>query len=101
MADIYDVVLRNDLRLLSTQELKAIARDSEEACIGLALGMKAVGQLTFHSLNSEDYTDQQARDHLSGLSDLMMYLPRIMCGIQQNLLTAQYEIQRREVKHDQ
>ncbi|ENY6784066.1 hypothetical protein ACF1CY_001499 [Providencia rettgeri] len=101
MADIYDVVIRNDLRLLSTQELKNIARDAEEASQGLALALKSVGQLAFHSLNSEDYTDQQARDHLSGLSDLLMYLPRIMCGIQQNLLTAQYEIQRREVKHDQ
>nr|WP_314264312.1 hypothetical protein [uncultured Moellerella sp.] len=95
MADIYDVVLRNDLRLLSTPELKAIARDAEEACIGLALGLKTVGQLTFHSVSSEEYTNQQARDHLSGLSDLMMYLPRIMSGIHQNLLNAQLEISRR------
>ncbi|HCM64164.1 MAG TPA: hypothetical protein DIT05_16725 [Morganella sp. (in: Bacteria)] len=98
MADIYDVVIRNDLGLLSTQELKNIVSASEDACAGLAIGMKIVGELTFHSLNSDDYTDQQARDHLSGLSDLMMYLPRIVNGIQQNLLTAQYEISRRGVQ---
>ena len=98
MADIYDVVVRHDLGRLSTEDLKDIIRDSEEACNGLALGMKTVGQLAFHSLNGDDYTDQQAREHLSGLSDLMMYLPRIVSGIQQNLLTAQYEISRRGVQ---
>ncbi|HCR4427365.1 hypothetical protein F9879_18225 [Morganella morganii] len=98
MADIYDAVVRHDMNLLSTEALKNIIRDSEEACNGLALAMKTVGQLAFHSLNSDDYTDQQARDHLSGLSDLMMYLPRIVNGIQQNLLTAQYEISRRGVQ---
>lgn len=95
MADIYDVVVRHDLGRLSTEDLKDIIQNSEEACNGLALAMKTVGQLAFHSLNGDDYTDQQARDHLSGLSDLMMYLPRIVNGIQQNLLTAQYEISRR------
>ena len=101
MADIYDVIVRSDLKLLSTQELKQISRDAEEACIGLALGLKTVGQLAFHSVNSEEYTNQQAKDHLSGLSDLMMYLPRVMCGIQQNLLSAQYELNRRGGKNDQ
>lgn len=98
MSDIYDAVVRHDMNLLSTEALKNIVRDSEEACNGLALAMKTVGQLAFYSLNSDDYTDQQARDHLSGLSDLMMYLPRIVNGIQQNLLTAQYEISRRGVQ---
>ncbi|WP_100159944.1 hypothetical protein [Proteus columbae] len=101
MADIYDVVIRHDLNRMTTQELKNVIRDSEDACAGLALGMRTVGQLAAHSLNSDEYTDKNARDHLNGMSDLLIYLPRIINAIQQNLLTAQYEIQRREVKHDQ
>ncbi|UNH31143.1 hypothetical protein [Moellerella wisconsensis] len=101
MADIYNVVVRHDLNKLETEELKEIVICAEEANDGLALALKTVGQLAFHSLNSEEYTNQQARDHLSGLSDLMMYLPRIMCGIQQNLLSAQYELNRRGGKNDQ
>lgn len=96
MADIYDVIVRNDLDKLETDELKEIVMYAEEATQGLALALKSVGQLAFHPLNSEDFTDQQARDHLSGLSNLLMYLPRIMCGIQQNSATAQFEISRRE-----
>lgn len=98
MADIYDVVVRHDLGRLSTEDLKDIIQNSEEACNGLALAMKTVGKLAFHSLNSEECSDHEAREHLSGLSDLMMYLPRIVSGIQQNLLAAQYEISRRGVQ---
>lgn len=96
MADIYNVVVRNDLDKLSTDELKEIVLYAEEANDGLTLALRTIGQLTYHSLNDEGYTEMNARDHLSGLSDLLMYLPRIMCGIQQNSATAQFEISRRE-----
>lgn len=96
MADIYNVVVRNDLDRLSTDELKEIVMYAEEASEGITKALKTVGQLTFHSLNDEGYTEMNAREHLSGLSDLLMYLPRIMCGIQQNSAAAQFEISRRE-----
>lgn len=96
MADIYNVVVRHDLNKLETDELKEIVMYAEEANDGLALALKTIGQLAFHSLNDEGYTETNAREHLSGLSDLLMYLPRIMCGIQQNSATAQFEISRRE-----
>lgn len=101
MADIYDVVLRHDLKLLSTEELKDIARDAEEASVGLALSMRTIGKMAFYAHADNECNEVQVREYLAGISDLLMYLPRIVAGIQQNLLSAQYEIHRREVKHDQ
>lgn len=98
MADIYDVVLRHDLKLLSTEELKDIARDAEEASVGLALGMKTIGKMAFYAYADNECDDSQLREYLGGIGDLLMYLPRIVSGIQQNLLTAQYEISRRGEK---
>ncbi len=96
MTNIYNVVVRNDLHELSTDELKEITMHAEEASKGLGKALKTVGQLIFHSLHDDTYTEVDARDHLSGLSDLLMYLPLIMSGIQQNAITAQFEISRRE-----
>ncbi|MEI9750304.1 hypothetical protein V5085_05125 [Moellerella wisconsensis] len=96
MADIYNVIARGDLNKLSTDELKEIVMHAEDANYGLALALKTVGELARHSLINEEYAEENAKEHLSGLSDLLMYLPRIMCGIQQNSTTAQFEISRRK-----
>lgn len=96
MADIYDVVIRNDLHELNNDELKEVMVNSEEASQGLTLALKTIGKLTFHTLNDDELSDKEAKDHLRGLSDLLMYLPRIISGIQQNATTAQFELNRRE-----
>ncbi|EMI4429978.1 hypothetical protein V6478_003398 [Providencia rettgeri] len=96
MADIYDAVIRNDLHNLNTDELKAVMANSEEASQGLTLALRTIGKLTFHALNDEEFSDEEAKEHLSGLSDLLMYLPRIINGIQQNATTAKFELSRRE-----
>lgn len=96
MADIYDVVIRNDLHNLNTDELKEVMANSEEASQGLTLALRTIGKLTFHALNDEEFSDEEAKEHLSGLSDLLMYLPRIINGIQQNATTAKFELSRRE-----
>lgn len=96
MADIYDAVIRNDLHNLNTDELKAVMTNSEEASQGLTLALRTIGKLTFHALNDEEFSDKEAKEHLSGLSDLLMYLPRIINGIQQNATTAKFELSRRE-----
>ncbi|MTC42077.1 hypothetical protein [Providencia sp. wls1921] len=96
MADIYDVVIRNDLHKLNSDELKEVMANSEEASQGLTLALRTIGKLTFHALNDEEFSDKEAKEHLSGLSDLLMYLPRIINGIQQNATTAKFELSRRE-----
>ncbi|MEY0231289.1 hypothetical protein AB7200_06325 [Providencia alcalifaciens] len=96
MADIYDAVIRNDLHNLNTDELKEVMANSEEASQGLTLALRTIGKLTFHALNDEEFSDKEAKEHLSGLSDLLMYLPRIINGIQQNATTAKFELSRRE-----
>ncbi|MEQ5519121.1 hypothetical protein [Providencia rettgeri] len=99
MADIYDAVIRNDLHNLNTDELKEVMANSEEASQGLTLALRTIGKLTFHALNDEEFSDEEAKEHLSGLSglsDLLMYLPRIINGIQQNATTAKFELSRRE-----
>ncbi|EKT60032.1 hypothetical protein [Providencia sneebia] len=96
MADIYDAVIRNDLHNLNTDELKEVMANSEEASQGLTLALRTIGKLTFHALNDEEFSDEEAKEHLSGLSDLLMYLPRIINGIQQNATTAKFELNRRE-----
>lgn len=96
MADIYDAVIRNDLHNLNTDELKEVMANSEVASQGLALALRTIGKLTFHALNDEEFSDEEAKEHLSGLSDLLMYLPRIINGIQQNATTAKFELSRRE-----
>lgn len=96
MADIYDAVIRNDLHNLNTDELKEVMANSEEASQGLTLALRTTGKLTFHALNDEEFSDEEAKEHLSGLSDLLMYLPRIINGIQQNATTAKFELSRRE-----
>lgn len=96
MADIYDAVIRNDLHNLNTDELKAVMANSEEASQGLTLALRTIGKLTFHALNDEEFSDEEAKEHLSGLSGLLMYLPRIINGIQQNATTAKFELSRRE-----
>ncbi|OBY36357.1 hypothetical protein PR729_02415 [Providencia rettgeri] len=96
MADIYDAVIRNDLHNLNTDELKAVMANSEEASQGLTLALRTIGKLTFHALNDEEFSDEEAKEHLSGLSYLLMYLPRIINGIQQNATTAKFELSRRE-----
>ncbi|MBN7844204.1 hypothetical protein J5H56_02940 [Providencia rettgeri] len=96
MADIYDAVIRNDLHNLNTDELKAVMTNSEEASQGLTRALRTIGKLTFHALNDEEFSDKEAKEHLSGLSDLLMYLPRIINGIQQNATTAKFELSRRE-----
>ncbi|MEX0423959.1 hypothetical protein KDV38_09515 [Providencia rettgeri] len=96
MSDIYDAVIRNDLHNLNTDELKAVMTNSEEASQGLTLALRTIGKLTFHALNDEEFSDKEAKEHLSGLSDLLMYLPRIINGIQQNATTAKLELSRRE-----
>ncbi|MGW1369077.1 hypothetical protein [Providencia hangzhouensis] len=92
MADIYDAVIRNDLHNLNTDELKEVMANSEEASQGLTLALRT----TFHALNDEEFSDEEAKEHLSGLSDLLMYLPRIINGIQHNATTAKFELSRRE-----
>ncbi|MBO1928573.1 hypothetical protein [Providencia rettgeri] len=96
MADIYDAVIRNDLHNLNTDELKEVMANSEEASQGLTLALRTIGKLTFHALNDEEFSDEEAKEHLSGLSDLLMYLPRIINDIQQNATTAKFELSRRE-----
>lgn len=96
MADIYDAAIRNDLHNLNTDELKEVMANSEEASQGLTLALRTIGKLTFHALNDEEFSDEEAKEHLSGLSDLLMYLPRIINGIQQNATTAKFELSRRE-----
>ncbi|OZS74807.1 hypothetical protein CHI95_09490 [Providencia rettgeri] len=96
MADIYDAVIRNDLHNLNTDELKEVMANSEEASQGLTLALRTIGKLTFHALNDEEFSDEEAKEHLSGLSNLLMYLPRIINGIQQNATTAKFELSRRE-----
>ncbi|MEY0765082.1 hypothetical protein AB7293_04925 [Providencia huaxiensis] len=96
MADIYDAVIRNDLHNLNTDELKEVMANSEEASQGLTLALRTIGKLTFHALNDEEFSDEEAKEHLSGLSDLLMYLPRIINGIQHNASTAKFELSRRE-----
>ena len=96
MADIYDVVIRNDLHELNVNELKDIVINAEEASQGLTLALKTIGKLTFHTLRDDELSDKEAKEHLRGLSDLLMYLPRIINGIQQNATTARFELNRRE-----
>lgn len=94
--DIFDYLIRRDLSKLSTEELRKLGNISSSTSDGLMAGLKAIGELGFWACMNEDYPDSQARDDLSRISEMLMYLPRIVDALNTNASNAQFLIYQRE-----
>ncbi|MEQ1968161.1 hypothetical protein ABLA30_14295 [Xenorhabdus nematophila] len=96
MSDIYNHLVRNDFRTMSTEELKDLRMNSEGAFSGVMAAMSAMGELAFWPTDNENYADCQAREDLRRIGEALMYLPRIAEALKDTEHHAQLEIYHRE-----
>lgn len=99
MRDIYHAVVVSDSNLLKTLSQDALTeyRNScGDASFGIVSALTTLGCLSMEACDSDEYSDEECRRDMMGLSSALKYLPRLMQALDQNRETADYELKRRE-----
>ncbi|WP_312740831.1 hypothetical protein [Cedecea neteri] len=96
MTDIYHHLSLDNLRDLKAETLKEISRDCDAAVSGILSGIRAMGNLAFWASTSDDYDETQAMNDLRDLGESLIYLPRIVCALNENAQNAECELRERK-----
>lgn len=101
MLDIYHVVAGGSehLKNLSNEELTDYKNNCGDAASGIVFALTAMGSLSMEACNSDEYSNEECRRDMLGLSNALKYLPRMMQAIDKNREDAEFELRiRRETK---
>lgn len=99
MRDIYHAVVVADASLLKTLSQDALTdyrNNCGDAASGIVSALTALGCLSMEACDSDEYSDEECRRDMMGLSSALKYLPRLMQALDQNRENADYELKRRE-----
>lgn len=84
---------------MSVKQLHQIRVNSEGAADGIMAGIQAIGELAFWAGSNPNYSDEQAKDALTGIGHALIYLPRITEALLFNADEATTAIKRKEKKN--
>lgn len=98
MRDIYHAVVVADASLLKTLSQDALTdyrNNCGDAASGIVSALTALGCLSMEACDSDEYSDEECRRDMMGLSSALKHLPRLMQALDQNRESADYELKRR------
>lgn len=98
MRDIYHAVVVADASLLKTLSQDALTdyrNNCGDAASGIVSALTALGCLSMEACDSDEYSDEECRRDMMGLSSALKHLPRLMQALDQNRENADYELKRR------
>lgn len=98
MRDIYHAVVVADASLLKTLSQDALTdyrNNCGDAASGIVSALTALGCLSMEACDSDEYSDEECRRDMMGLSRALKHLPRLMQALDQNRENADYELKRR------
>jgi hypothetical protein len=96
MADIYNVLVKDKLRLRSDDELNEYSNICTDAARAITSALLLIGNLSLEASQSEDYSDSEARRDLFLMGDALRHLPRMAQALEYNSELAAYELRRRK-----
>lgn len=99
MRDIYHVVVSGSeqLKHFSNEELADCKNNCGDAASGIIFALTALGSLAMEACNSDEYSDEECRRDMVGLSSALRYLPRLMQALEQKRDDADFELKNRKV----
>lgn len=97
MRDIYHAVAGEHalLKNLSKEELTDYRNSCGDAASGIISALTTLGTLSAEACESEEYSDEECRRDMMGLSSALKHLPRLMQALDQNRENADNELKRR------
>ncbi|RDL25079.1 hypothetical protein [Serratia fonticola] len=93
--NVYWQSIVHDMGKLSDEKLKELSRDSENAHMALMKGICAIGSLMITAGDSDGFGDNEAKEHLAPIGDLLMQLSRYSEALFNNAGNAEHEMSRR------
>ncbi|MBU9808840.1 hypothetical protein ACQZ19_07050 [Rahnella variigena] len=97
MRDIYHAVVGSSdlLKNLSQEALTDYKNNCGDAASGIVFALTTLGCLSMEACDSDEYSDEECRRDMMGLSSALKHLPRLMQALDQNRENADYELKRR------
>ncbi|MDF7759040.1 hypothetical protein PU683_05780 [Kosakonia cowanii] len=97
MRDIYHQLVKQapDFRGHSDEDLSESSDVYGAGVFAITSVLTLIGNLTLDAVQSEDYSDEDARRDLVLVGDALRHLPRLAQALEQNSTTASYVLSKR------
>lgn len=96
MADIYHALITYDFSQLKDESLAEYRNIYGDAGMALDSAMRVIGNLLLEVEEDKEYSDKDARRDLSLVGSVLRHLPRMAQALEQNGLSAEFEMKKRE-----